>query len=125
MPDDATFIVADVMIPHTWYLISPEQNRFLYVVEFVTSGQGGMYLYELKIPYGSYDGPGFESVLTNALKNNGLQFTYTVQWNPVTETIKIIPDASVNGNPKSFKILTDNDVNTAYVSNFGKQSPTR
>ena len=28
MPPDCTFIVADVMIPHTWYLISPNQNRF-------------------------------------------------------------------------------------------------
>ena len=46
MPDDATFIVADVMIPHTWYLMSPDQNRTLYIKEDLGGGQSGQYLYE-------------------------------------------------------------------------------
>ena len=127
MPEDATFIVADIIIPHTWYLISPDQNRSLYVKEDLGGGQSGQYLYELEIPAGSYDGPSLESAISNALNHAtpALQFTYTVHWNPVTETINIIPDSSVNGSPKIFRILTDNDVNTAFVSNFGKQEPSQ
>ena len=127
MPEDATFIVADIIIPHTWYLIAPDQNRSLYVKEDLGGGQSGQYLYELEIPAVSYDGPSLESAISNALNHAtpALQFTYTVHWNPVTETINIIPDSSVNGSPKIFRILTDNDVNTAFVSNFEKQAPSQ
>ena len=127
MPEDATFIVADIIIPHTWYLISPDQNRSLYVKEELGGGQSGQYLYELEIPAGSYDGPSLESAISNALNHAtpALQFTYTVHWNPVTETINVIPDSSVSGSPKYFRILTGNDVNTAFVSNFGKQAPSQ
>ena len=99
MPSDSTFIVADVMIPHTWYLISPDQNRFLYVMEDTGGGQAGQFLYELTIPFGSYDGPALESAISNVLNNSDLQFTYTVHWNPVTESMNIIPDSTVTGSP--------------------------
>ena len=127
MPDDASFIVADIMIPHTWYLISPDQNRTLYIKEDLGGGQSGQYLYEVTLPYGSYNGPALEAAISNALNHSTppLQFNYTVQWNPVTENINIIPDSSVNGSPKYFRLLTDNDVNTAFVSNFGKQAPSQ
>ena len=116
MPEDATFIVADIIIPHTWYLISPDQNSMLYVKEDLGGGQIGQYLYELEIPAGSYDGPSLESAISNALNHAtpALQFTYTVHWNPVTETINIIPDSSVSGSPKYFRLLTDNGVNTSF-----------
>ena len=86
MPEDATFIVADVMIPHTWYLISPDQNRTLYIKEDLGGGQSGQYLYEVVLPYGSYNGPALEAAISNALNHSTppLQFNYTGQWNPVT-----------------------------------------
>ena len=125
MPSDCSFIVADVMIPHTWYLISPDQNRYLYVREYVGGGLPGQYLYQLAIPQGSYDGPGLEAAISNILNNSDMQFSYTVHWNPRTETISIIPDSTVTGSPRLFKVLTDNEVNTTYVSHYGKQTPSQ
>ena len=63
MPEDATFIVADIIIPHTWYLISPDQNRTLYIKEDLGGGQSGQYLFEVTLPYGSYNGPALEAAI--------------------------------------------------------------
>ena len=131
MPEDARFIVADVMIPHTWYLLSPNQGRDLTFAEIANSSPNNpnIQFITISLPPGSYNGPELESAIQLALNTyndfphaQDRYYNYTVQWNPVTEVISILPDSRatgvVGGITNGFKSLTAKDKNTQSSSTF-------
>ena len=84
----------------------------------------------ISLPPGSYNGPELESAPQLALNTyndfphgQDRSYNYTVQWNPVTEVISILPDSRatgvVSGVTNGFKLLTAKDKNTEFSSTFG------
>ena len=123
MPEDCVFQVADVIVPHTWYLISNARDHNLYLREYrdlVVENNSVTRNHVLEIPEGNYTGESLASAIQQAFKkiegdpqdSSKTIYKYTVNWDPVQESIQIIPDASANviqsnGNYNGFEILTD------------------
>ena len=142
MPEDAVFVVADILIPHTWYFLSPNDNRKLYLAIYVDDMKDfvpNRTLTSVEIPPGNYDGTALASAIDNALKGplgSALgQWIYTVTYDPLSEKITITPDKFATGKVpdglgfirNGFQLLSTVEINNTadLLAHYGKQETSK
>ena len=122
MPDDALFIVDDVVIPHSWYLIN-SNNRKLYLRIFGAAGQTADRLYVVELDEGNYDGEGLANHVAKKIRfgltpNIYDEYTLlaTANYDPGLNiiTLWIVSDGNYTGASPTWRILSDAEINTYY-----------
>ena len=113
LPDNCSFMIQNICIPHSWYTIEEGLNDKLYFHCSVNiRGFSGIFQPIITLTAGIYNPISLASLIqtqmNNATSSSGTSNIFSVVYNATTNTISI----SVNYPTTTLKILTPNDLKT-------------
>ena len=124
LADNTVCYVDDISIPHTWRTIESYNNKFYIilrttVVNSDTTATYNWLPYVLTIPEGNYDGYRLASGMQYLLNSIEINFTFEVNYNTATGTIKI--EETTEGGSNTFEIPSDYGI-TDWFNNHSEYS---
>ena len=117
LPQDTSFYLDDICIPHSWYAIEKGINDQLYMSwqadQFTLTANVTFAI--ITIPSQQYDGPGLLAALTTAFAAANLPSATVFTWtyNQTTNQLKLVCTTGL------FYIYTDNDLTKGGALRFG------